>query len=85
MWEKGKIPKYNDVTVWRKDECGAWIKRSKYGDIKSPYGWYIGDLSLKGDDETSNLRPLNWKNKLDETSRQIKCRVTAKGIKNVEK
>lgn len=50
---------------WAKDIAGAWICRSKYGDIDSIYGWEIDHKkpqSLGGTDGLYNLRPLHWRN-----------------------
>jgi hypothetical protein len=67
VWEKGKIAKNNNPNIYRKDECGAWIKRDQYsmtGETLS-YGWsidYIIPLSKGGNNDLSNLRPLQWEN-----------------------
>ena len=84
VWEKGKIDPNNDSKVWRKDDCGAWIKRSEYGNRNSDYGWEIDHISAGGSDTLSNLRPLHWKNNLDKSDGRLKCNVTSNGTKNVE-
>ena len=35
-----------DPTLFRKDACGAWIIRDKYGDSDSIYGWQIDHIEL---------------------------------------
>ena len=38
VWEKGRTITPNDPTVYRKDECGAWIHYPSYGDRDSRAG-----------------------------------------------
>jgi hypothetical protein len=73
VWLKGtSVPNYDD-TKYRKDPCGAWMIKSKYGDRKSIYGWEIDhiypqsklrELKVLEDeiDNIDNLRPMNWQN-----------------------
>ena len=86
VWEKGRIVPGNDPNVWRKDQCGAWICRSYYGNRNSQYGWEIDHIrpeSNGGGDELSNLRPLQWANNVDRQGGRLMCPVTASGTKNV--
>lgn len=67
VWEKGKIVPPNDADVYRKDKCGAWIKRSMFGNSSSSLsmGWEIDHIkpeSKGGGHELSNLQPLQWEN-----------------------
>ena len=41
VWQKADVVPDNDAGMWRKDACGAWIQRSRYGDRSSDYGWEI--------------------------------------------
>ncbi len=84
VWEKGKIVSGNDPKIWRKDDCEAWIERSKYGNRDSQYGWEIDHISPDGPDTLSNLRPLQWKNNVDKSDGSLKCNVTANGVNNVD-
>jgi hypothetical protein len=85
VWEKGEVVSNNDPNIWRKDQCGAWIKRTEYGNRNSEYGWEIDHISPEGGDGLSNLRPLQWKNNVDKGEGRLKCPVTAQGIHNIEK
>ena len=73
VWSKGtKVPNF-DSSKYRKDACGAWISRDKYGDEHSPYGWQIDHIypesklklrrmNQESIDDIQNLRPMHWKN-----------------------
>jgi len=85
VWAKGTVVSNNDPNIWRKDACGAWIKREKYGDRDSIYGWEIDHINPDGGDGLSNLRPLHWKNNIATSDGTLKCVITSSGPKNVEK
>ena len=58
IWEKAEyIDEKNESNGFRKDQCGAWIKWSDYGNRNSKYGWEIDHIkpaSKGGDDVISN-------------------------------
>lgn len=65
IWEKGIIVQGYDKNLYRKDFSGAWISRNAYGDRDSILGWeidHVYPVSLGGNDEEVNLRPINWHN-----------------------
>ena len=76
VWKKGSVASNNDPGVFRKDQCGAWIKRSEYGNRGSKYGWeidHITPVSSGGGDSLSNLRPLQWENNVATSDGKLKC------------
>ncbi len=84
VWEKGTIVKNVDSNIWRKDQCGAWINRNKYGDRNSDYGWEIDHISPGDNDNISNLRPLQWQNNVDKSDGKLKGYITSQGNKNID-
>ncbi len=84
VWEKGRVAPDQDPDVWRKDQCGAWIKRPFYGDRSSEFGWEIDYITPGGPAEPANLRVLQWENYLAGGVGRAVCKVTADpgGIRN---
>ncbi len=85
VWEKGT--RTSDSANWRKDQCGAWISRSEYGNRNSIYGWEIDHITAKandGKDILSNLRPLQWQNNCCKQDGRLVTVVTSDGNKNIE-
>lgn len=85
VWRKGTVVPGNDSRIWRKDQCGAWIKRSEYGNRNSQFGWEIDHIDPDGPDTLSNLRPLQWKNNVATGDGRLTCPVTAYGPDNRER
>lgn len=76
VWNKGRAIVGYDPNVWRKDDCGAWINRSHYGNRDSKYGWEIDHIKPNEDDSLSNLRPLQWENNLAKSDGRAVCVVS---------
>ncbi|WP_282015596.1 hypothetical protein [Marinifilum flexuosum] len=90
VWNKASIPIEDEKDNWRKDCCGAWIKRSAYGDRDDEYGWEIDHAypaSKTEINEMFNLRAMNWKNNKskDDDYPSYTADVTSDGDKNIEK
>lgn len=82
VWEKGKIVGGVNPSIYRKDDCDAWIKRDEYGNRKVDFGWEIDHIKPNDDNSLSNLRPLQWENNLDKSDGKLKCNVTSDGSRN---
>ena len=86
VWEKGHQVSNNDPDKYRKDDCGAWIKYSMYGERDTEYGWEIDHIvpeSKGGSNNISNLRPLHWKNNLEKGDGKLARYVTAQSEHNI--
>ena len=68
----------HDPTEWRRDVCGAVIRRSAHGDTKSKHGWeidHIEPVAFGGTDELANLQPLQWENNRAKGDGLLRCAV----------
>ncbi len=95
-WDRATVVDGFDKNRYRKDACGAWIIRNKYGDTDSLYGWQVDHIvpqSLLRDkgfcesmiDNSLNLRALqheNNKSKSDDYPSYTAV-VTSEGTENV--
>ena len=95
-WNRASAVEGYDPNRFRKDACGAWIIRDKYGDSDSLYGWVIDHvvprslLRARGVceqmiDNPQNLRALQHENndsKKDDYPSYTAV-VTSEGAENV--
>ncbi len=96
-WNHASAVEGYDQSRFRKDACGAWIIRDKYGDTDSSYGWVIDHvvpqslLREKGIsepmiDNSLNLRALQHENNESKSDDypSYTAVVTSEGTKNVK-
>lgn len=77
VWEKARVVDHRDPTEWRKDQCGAWMRRDHYGSEDSQYGWKIEKTTPGGPDTVAALQAFQCANTYDIENGQPRCRVTA--------
>lgn len=64
-WSKAFAVPGRDPRVIRKDNCGAWIKWTEYGNTDNEWGWeidHIYPVARGGTNIHTNLQALHWKN-----------------------
>jgi 5-methylcytosine-specific restriction endonuclease McrA len=67
VWEKASPIQGKDPNIYRRDVCGAVIKKDMFAVSKKEYslGWeidHIKPLELGGSDDITNLQALQWCN-----------------------
>ena len=95
-WNRATVVEGFDKNRYRKDACGAWIIRNKYGDTDSLYGWQVDHIvpqSLLRDkgfsdgmiDNSLNLRALQHENNESKSDDypSYTAVVTSEGTENV--
>lgn len=88
VWERATVVAGYDAASVRKDACGAWIVRGKYGNRDSHYGWEIDHVlprALGGGDDAANLRAMQWENNVSKGDSYPSYRAvaSARGTENV--
>lgn len=96
VWDRATAVEGYDKSRFRKDACGAWIIRDKYGDDDSLYGWEIDHIvpqslleekgySQKDIDKNENLRALQHENNASKSDDypSYTSVVTSEGTENV--
>ena len=77
VWAKGRATADADPNLWRKDACGAWMRRDHYGRAQSEFAWKIENVSAGGFETPESLRPFNCANSYDRANARSHCRLTA--------
>ncbi|MBS1188836.1 MAG: hypothetical protein H6R10_628 [Rhodocyclaceae bacterium] len=77
VWDKARANADQNPDTWRRDECGAWIRREHYGRQDSEFGWRIENVSVGGPNTVDNLRALNCANSYDRANGRAHCRLAA--------
>lgn len=88
VWVKAQVVGNNNPDDFRKDQCGAWIKKSMHGNTDSNWGWEIDHIIpviSGGIDSLSNLRPLHWINNRERQDGRLSCPIVSSGITNIRK
>ena len=96
-WNRASAVDGYDKSRFRKDACGAWIIRDKYGDKDSLYGWEIDHIvpqslleekgvSRKDIDNPLNLRALQHENNASKGDDypSYTAVVTSEGAENIQ-
>ena len=96
VWDSAIIVEGYDPAIYRQDCCGAWIKKDKYNDRDSDFGWEIDHIYPKAllrdkgadkeeIDNEENLRAMKWRNNLSKGLDYpvYHISVRAEGAKNV--
>ena len=95
-WNRATEVEGYDKSRYRKDACGAWIIRNKFGDTDSLYGWEVDHivpqslLREKGISESMidnslNLRALQHENNASKSDDypSYTAVVTSEGTENI--
>ena len=100
IWKKASSSsEENEKIGFRKDICGAWIKRDKFGE-EGEYGWEVDHIYPKSKAEEDgvseelynnlkNLQPLHHKNNGQEGKGDdyptFNSKIVSSGPENIEK
>ncbi|PZX20113.1 HNH endonuclease [Breznakibacter xylanolyticus] len=89
VWEKAQTVDSFNKDLYRKDCCGAWMQRDKYG-VEELYGWeidHVYPVSKGGTDDLVNLRPMQWENNRSKADSypDYTASKTSDGNKNINK
>ncbi|MGE5621262.1 MAG: HNH endonuclease [archaeon] len=95
VWRKARTVPGADPEKIRKDPCGAWIERDKFGvAVHKGTGWEIDHIlpvERGGTDKLNNLQALQWENNRQKADSLIlKCYIsnqhqTAPAVRKAEK
>ncbi len=77
VWQRGRASGEYPADTWRQDECGAWMRRSQYGEATAEFGWKIERVAPGGAKDADALRPFHVANSYDIANGRPHCRITA--------
>lgn len=77
VWQKGRAMSDRNPSEWRKDQCGAWIRRDQFENTHSEFGWKILKVVAGGGNDPGSLQPFQRENSFDIENGRPQCRVTA--------
>jgi hypothetical protein len=77
VWERGRVMPDADLSVWRQDACGAWMRRNHFGHENSEFGWKVENIAAGAPDSPENLRPFHCRNHFHAGNGKPHCHVTA--------
>lgn len=72
-WERARAFADEDPSVWRLDECDAWMRCEHYGRENSEFGWKVEATSVGGPQSIENLRAFNMGNAFDRAQANARC------------
>jgi hypothetical protein len=75
-WEHGRAMPEADASIWRQDQCGAWMRREQVGR-QTEFGWKIRSISTSAEQTADDLRPFHWRNDFDLATSEPQCRIAA--------
>jgi len=76
-WERGRVMPESDASIWRRDACGAWMRREQIGR-QTEFGWKIRSLSTNAEQTLDDLRPFHWRNDFEAAAiGHRRCAVTS--------
>ncbi|MDH5463947.1 MAG: HNH endonuclease [Nitrosopumilus sp.] len=74
VWNKARNIDGTDPNKWKQDACSTPMKKDDYGNRDSQYGWEIDHKVPNGNDDLSNLQPLQWENNSSKGDGDLKCK-----------
>lgn len=89
VWERASVIPGQDPAMYRRDTCGAVIRRDMFNSNQHPrsQGWeidHIRPLTKGGSNSAGNLQALQWENNRHKDTNELAwvCRVTGGGEGN---
>ncbi len=76
----------NERLGFRKDTCGAWVRRDDFQNFNSDFGWdidYVVPKAKGGTDAPTNVRPLHWRNGQARRTDRLVCAVKSVADRNI--